>query len=205
MTTVVFDGFHLVADMRATRTSTKHECLRCGEATADTVEGKDKLIIPLTPVFYKDEKVLALAISGSEGFNISIAELIKYIDKLETVFEVIFKLTISNMSEFSIIIITDKFCYDGRCSSKKTNLKKHEINDDTFITIGSGKLLAKAGRDEFKLNAKLCIEFASKYDSGTSQETTTFVYKEYQPIPTTEEIVTKVEKAIKKKVKATKK
>lgn len=196
MTTIVFDGYTLAADMRSTRTSSKHECLHCGESTADTIEGIDKIIVPKHPVYYKDELVLAMAISGNATFNSFMSELVKYIEKVETIFETIFKITLGSGAEFSILIVTDKFCYAGICNVKKTSLKKYDITDDLFVTIGSGKLLAKAGKEEFFLKAKECVEFASKYDPGTSKDTTTFVVREYPKEKTTSELVKVAEKAV---------
>lgn len=180
MTTVVFDGYHLVADRRSSKSNTYHTCINCNEETMDCSNNTDKIIVPKKPLFFKGEKIKAMACSGSAVYRKTIMELKDDVEDLGKIVSVAMNFSPPGRLDFEMLIITEVHCYKVRVTAQKgLSARKYVIDENTFCAIGSGYLLVKAARKEFGYRAKECIEFASKYDPGTSKETTSGVYKPY--------------------------
>lgn len=216
MTTIVFDGYVLAADRRGTFIKTKHSCKHCGKDTSKSADDADKIIIPKIDVFFRGEKLLAMATAGPEYYHDAFKKVLEYVVDVEAAIDIVINLT-TNRRGFNAIFILENnvgvlqtIPSNDNIDEKSTSnysidFKIGEIipgNDDIWSAIGSGSKAARIARDEFKFKAKECIEFASKYDPATSKEITSFVFKEYPKEKTISEHARIVEKAVEKSITA---
>lgn len=181
MTTVVFDGFTLAADMRGSIDETKHDCIHCGKLTVKHDDKNDKIIIPKNDVYFEKEKILAITISGKALYLTAIRKLIVKCNDFSFITDSIISLINPSdvMSLHIFLLLENTFTvinFNGR--RNKVSTDTYPINDETFFSMGSGKPYAFVARQEMNMNAVEAIEFASKYDPATSKATTKFVYKE---------------------------
>lgn len=139
MTTVVFDGYMLAGDTKATYTQNGElqNCPSCDHSLDKTVGWLSKLRVPKEPVEFKGSKVVVMAGAGGYLAFQPVFDAIEQGMDLAQVHGLIKKA--KGMTNYSILVVTEATCW---MISGHTKFICNEVTQFP-VAIGSGSEVAK--------------------------------------------------------------
>lgn len=170
MTTIAWDGVNLATDTQTTVRAIKglNTCTVCKEKSHHCEFNENKLTVgfPKTSKF-RGEQVLATALSGDHDFCVSLVEMLKNNEDIETICRGAAKLKLLEEIQASLIVMTTEslFLFDLEYGL----LEVQDMTNKPFC-VGSGRSLARhliaEGKSAMEAVAE-CIKW-DDYTGGTT-------------------------------------